>query len=80
MENTRFETDAGGQFSFDFETGDWDYTTPELFEDEFTENFTYTITDGDGDQSAPASLTITVMPPSDQVALYLESAQHNENT
>ena len=71
-----FDTHAGGSFTFNFETGDWDYTAPENFAGEFTEHFAYTISDGDGDETAPASLNITVLPPSDQVALYLESAQH----
>ena len=71
-----FDTFMGGTFTFDFETGDWGYTAPENFDAEFVERFTYTIVDGDGDETAPASLNITVMPPSDQVALYLESAQH----
>ena len=58
-----FDTAFGGKMHFDFLTGAWNYSTPNNFTDQFVENFAYTIVDGDGDQSAPASLDITVQLP-----------------
>jgi hypothetical protein len=51
-------TAVGGQLEFDFSTGDFTYTAPEVSADQ-TETFAYTIQDGDGDL-ASADLVITV--------------------
>jgi hypothetical protein len=58
-----FTTVNGGEMTFDFLTGAWEYTTPETVGTQFDENFAYTIVDSDGDESAPAKLDITVVPP-----------------
>jgi len=73
-----FDLEPGTTFTFNFESGDWTYTTSQVIDEQFAEHFEYTITDGDGDQTAPASLT--VLPPSDPVALYLETTQHTSTT
>lgn len=72
-----FETSAGGSFRFNFETGAWDYTSPETSGGEFTESFSYTIVDGDTDISASAMLNITVSPPgSSAIESLLASTQN----
>jgi Ca2+-binding RTX toxin-like protein len=58
-----FDTGFGGQFTFDFLTGAWNYDTPTSFADQFIERFAYTIVDADGDESESAALDITVLPP-----------------
>ena len=55
-------TALGGSFTFNFETGDYEYTAPESIDNTsgaLSETFTYTVIDGDGD-SDTATLTITV--------------------
>ncbi|MEX2129091.1 MAG: VWA domain-containing protein [Xanthobacteraceae bacterium] len=64
-----FTTVNGGVMHFNFLTGAWDYTTPETVSAAFDENFAYTIVDSDGDESAPATLDITVLPPPPSYAL-----------
>jgi len=51
-------TDLGGQFTFDFLTGDYSYR-PTQVDGQQNELFTYTIVDGDQDQNS-STLTITV--------------------
>ncbi len=58
-----FETQLGGSFTINFETGEWKYATPDDFDQEIVKRFDYTIIDGDGDESAAASLYITVSSP-----------------
>ncbi|MEX0589701.1 MAG: FecR domain-containing protein [Xanthobacteraceae bacterium] len=64
-----FTTVNGGVMHFNFLTGDWDYTTPDTVNAQFDENFAYTIVDSDDDESAPATLDITVLPPPPSYAL-----------
>jgi T1SS-143 domain-containing protein len=56
-------TDLGGTLKFDFETGDYTYTSPDKVDhtgkDEVEERFTYTIQDKDGDTD-PADLVICI--------------------
>jgi hypothetical protein len=52
-------TDIGGQFGFNFATGQWSYTPPRNVPADRTEVFNYTIVDGDGD-TATASLSVLV--------------------
>lgn len=58
-----FVTGFDGKLKFDFLTGAWTYTTPKSFTAQFVEHFSYTIVDGDGDESEPAALDVTVLPP-----------------
>ena len=51
-------TALGGRFEFDFNTGDYTYTAPEVASDD-SEAFLYTVQDGDGD-TATATLTVSV--------------------
>jgi hypothetical protein len=72
-----FDTPSGGTFTFNFETGAWDYTTPDAFGAPFAEQFGYTIADGDGDATAGWLLNIAVSPPaSDPIGALLASAQN----
>jgi hypothetical protein len=64
-----FTTVNGGEMYFNFLTGGWEYTTPDTVDAAFDENFAYTIVDDDGDESAPATLDITVSPPPPTYAL-----------
>ncbi|MBJ7388038.1 MAG: cadherin-like domain-containing protein [Sphingomonadaceae bacterium] len=52
-------TEIGGQFGFNFATGQWSYTPPRNVPADRTEVFNYTIIDGDGD-TATASLSVLV--------------------
>ena len=52
-------TEIGGQFGFNFATGEWSYTPPRNVPADRTEMFNYTIIDGDGD-TATASLSVLV--------------------
>ena len=52
-------TEAGGQFFFNFATGQWSYTPPRTIAADTTEVFSYTIIDGDGDTSS-ATLSVLV--------------------
>ena len=58
-----FDTFFDGSFTFNFLTGDWEYTTPDTVNVQFIEHFTYRLSDGDGDQTAATALNITVLPP-----------------
>ncbi len=72
-----FETSSGGSFTFNFETGVWNYTSPDTFAEPFVERFGYTIADGDHDVSGLAALSITVSPPgSDPIGFLLASTQN----
>jgi len=51
-------TALGGRFEFDFNTGDYTYTAPEVGSDD-SESFLYTLQDGDGDTDT-ATLTVSV--------------------
>jgi hypothetical protein len=51
-------TALGGEFEFNFNTGAYTYTAPEVDSDQ-SEEFAYTIEDGNGDQ-ASATLTVNV--------------------
>ncbi|MCC6948564.1 MAG: VWA domain-containing protein [Bradyrhizobiaceae bacterium] len=63
------ETGFGGSLTFNFLTGAWTYSTPTSFDAQFVERFSYTIVDGEGDESAPAALNITVLAPPPTYAL-----------
>ncbi|WP_432815625.1 DUF5801 repeats-in-toxin domain-containing protein [Sphingorhabdus sp.] len=52
-------TEIGGQFGFNFATGQWSYTPPRNVPADRTEVFNYTIVDGDGD-TATATLNVLV--------------------
>jgi hypothetical protein len=58
-----FDTGFGGEMQFNFLTGNWEYTTPDNIGSQFVEHFAYSIVDSDNDESAPATLDITVLPP-----------------
>ena len=58
-----FDTGFGGEMQFNFLTGNWEYTTPDSVGSQFVEHFAYSIVDDDGDEFAPATLDITVLPP-----------------
>ena len=60
---SRSDTGFGGEIESNFLTGNWEYTTPDNVGSQFIEHFAYSIVDADGDESAPATLDITVLPP-----------------
>jgi len=53
------QTDLGGTLTFDFTSGEWNYTAPASVNGDTNELFPYIIVDEDGDM-ATANLTITV--------------------
>ncbi len=76
---TLITTPGGGKFSFDFETGDWDYVGPAVIDnDGEVETFNYVIRDGDGDESGN-TLQITVLPKNDAPVISLNSPMSNFN-
>jgi hypothetical protein len=72
---TNLATPGGGLLSFNFTDGSWTYTAPtEVGTDNFVENFTYTLIDGDLDIDS-AILEITVLPGNDAPAFSLDLQQ-----
>jgi hypothetical protein len=58
-----FDTGFGGEMTFNFLTGEWDYTTPDTVNSQFIEHFSYRLMDNDGDETLATALNITVLPP-----------------
>lgn len=60
---TNIPTPQGGTLTFNFTNGVWTYTTPTTVTNVTPDEvFTYKLVDGDGDVSAPATLTIDLVP------------------
>ena len=68
---TNIPTPQGGKLTFDFATGAWTYTTPTTVTGATPDEvFTYAVVDRDGDVSAPATLTIDLVPIGDAPQIY----------